>query len=109
MGLLSIFGPSQLPVQQPKLLFRRRVLADRDGYVYWCKLPFINLSLSDDTDLDQSFVQDPPVGLPAVTGLSIGPTVPFGSDISYKGTLSAADLAARTPHPGISAVVVNPR
>lgn len=69
-------------------------------------LPFINLSQYG-TDLDQSFVQDPPAGLPAVSGLSIGPMVPFGSDSTYKGTLSAADLAARTPNPGVSAVVVS--
>ena len=63
-------------------------------------LPFVLQSvLHPPTDLLQSFVQDPAVGLPSVPGLVFGPIEPFGSDSTYKGTLSQAEIEQRTQGP----------
>ncbi len=57
-------------------------------------LPFIVQSPRK-TDLKQTFVDDPQVGLPSVPGLLFGPLLPFGSDSTFKGILSPQEIQAR--------------
>jgi hypothetical protein len=60
-------------------------------------LPYINKSSSgDQTDLMQSFVQDPPTGVSPLAGLQIGPLRPYGSDSTFKGGLSAQEIQRRS-------------
>ncbi len=67
-------------------------------------LPFILGDFSYATKLMQSFIQDPATGLAPVPGLSVGPAMEFGSNTTYNGTLTSAQLARRTPTYGPSAV-----
>lgn len=47
------------------------------------------------TDLAQNFVQDPPTRIPPVSGLQIGPVLPFGSVSTSSIPLSQAELERR--------------
>jgi len=57
-------------------------------------LPFV--TASSGPALFQTFVQDPQTGLRPVQGLSFTRIVP-GADLTYKGALTAAQMAWRTP------------
>ena len=59
-------------------------------------LPFIMKSSQDQTDLVQKFVQDPAAGVSPVPGLQIGPLIPFGSDSTFPGGLSAEEIQNRS-------------
>ncbi len=60
-------------------------------------LPFIRKSSWNQTDLMQTFVQDPETGLPPVPGLQIETLRPFGSDSTFPGGLSVPEIQQRMP------------
>ena len=58
-------------------------------------LPFIRKSATNQTDLMQSFAQDPETGVKPVADLLIGPVLPFGTISTIQGMLPAIETQLR--------------